>query len=122
MPKIKRDETRESRIENEIIVDAYGEEEQALSWYYYLGEKFKFPFLVRCTANRSTSPLKVGDEVTVIGMASDEVCKHDMYVNIEWSTRKLAIPLSQIELISKDSDTQEAIEDWHYWIAMGYEL
>ena len=33
MAKVKRDEVRENRIVDEIIVDAYGEEEQALGWY-----------------------------------------------------------------------------------------
>ncbi|OQC08998.1 MAG: Calcium binding protein [Candidatus Cloacimonetes bacterium ADurb.Bin088] len=27
-----------------IIVDAYGPEEQAMSWYYYLEEQLRFPF------------------------------------------------------------------------------
>ena len=36
MKKTKRDPIREDRIQNEAIVDAYGPEEQALGWYYYL--------------------------------------------------------------------------------------
>ena len=36
---IGRDEEREERIYNEAIVDAYGPEEQALGWYYYLEEQ-----------------------------------------------------------------------------------
>ena len=36
MPKLRKNRIREERIHNEIIVDAYGPEEQALGWYYYL--------------------------------------------------------------------------------------
>jgi hypothetical protein len=32
----RRDERREKRIMQEIIVDAYGPKEQAMGWYYYL--------------------------------------------------------------------------------------
>lgn len=32
----KRDDTRERRITDEIIVDAYDPEEKAMGWYYYL--------------------------------------------------------------------------------------
>jgi hypothetical protein len=39
-----REEAREQRIANEIIVDAYGPEEQAMGWYYYLQERLVFPF------------------------------------------------------------------------------
>ena len=36
MPHTKPNPAREHRIEEDIVVDAYGEEERALSWYYYL--------------------------------------------------------------------------------------
>jgi Calcium binding len=44
MAKTRKDHTREQRIENEIVVDAYGPEERALGWYYYLEDKIHFPF------------------------------------------------------------------------------
>ncbi len=44
MERSSRDEEREERIHNEIIVDAYGPEEQAMGWYYYLEDKLCFPF------------------------------------------------------------------------------
>ena len=53
----KRDETREERITMEIIVDAYGSEEQAMGWYCYLDEKLNFPFFAKCIAERATSAL-----------------------------------------------------------------
>jgi hypothetical protein len=63
----KEDPVRENRISDEIIVDAYGEEEQAMGWYYYLEEKLQFPFLARCIIRREISPLQVGDEAKVMG-------------------------------------------------------
>jgi hypothetical protein len=44
MAKSKRDPVREERIHNEVVVDAYGPEEQAMGWYYYLDDKIRFPF------------------------------------------------------------------------------
>jgi len=35
---------REDRIYEEAIVDAHGDEEVIISWYYYLEEKLDFPF------------------------------------------------------------------------------
>jgi hypothetical protein len=34
MAKAQRNPDRENRIHEEIIVDAYGPEEQAMGWYY----------------------------------------------------------------------------------------
>ena len=46
-----------------------------------------------------------------------------MFVNIRWDGDTLAIPLGQIDPIDvEDDDTIQAVEDWHYWIAMGYEF
>jgi len=52
---------REDRIQMEIIVDAYGPEEQAMGWYCYLEEKLAFPFRAKCIAERRISPLREGD-------------------------------------------------------------
>ena len=56
MKRPKRDPVREDRIENEAIVDA-GPDEQAMSWYYYLEEKIRFPFQAKCRAANPVSPL-----------------------------------------------------------------
>src|SRR5713226_9115874 len=79
-----KDEAREERIHMEIIVDAYGSEEQAISWYSYLEEHLQFPFLTTCVARRATSPLRVGDEVELVGMAPEEECEHEMFVLMPW--------------------------------------
>jgi len=122
MPKVENDKVREERITMEIIVDAYGPEEQAMGWYYYLADNLNFPFKARCVTKRRISPLKPGEEIKVVKMASEDDCLHEMFVEIHWDRRTLAIPLSQIEPIETDDKTQEAIEDWHYWVARGYEF
>jgi hypothetical protein len=115
-----RDEDREERITMEIVVDAYGEDERALGWYYYLESKLNVPFRARCVEEREVSPLSVGDEVEVIGMPPERECEREMFVSISWGKRKLAVPLSQLEVIEADDPTREAVEDWHYWVGMGY--
>lgn len=119
MSSRKRDPVREDRIHNEAIVDA-GPEEQAMSWYYYLEGKISFPLKARCLAAKAVSPLKKGETVEVIRMAPDDVCEHDMLVLVCWQGRKLAVPLSQLTAVAPDESTDEAIGDWHYWVAQGY--
>ena len=122
MNRPPKDDEREERISMEIIVDAYSEEEQAMGWYYYLEENLQFPFQARCIARRTISPLEPGEEVEVVGMPSEEDCGHNMFVLVEWQSRKLGVPLIQLEGIQVDEQTQLAIEDWHYWVNQGYEL
>ena len=122
MEQLPRDEQREERITMEIIVDAYGPEEQAMGWYYYLEDRLRFPFPARCIARRAISPLLVGDEVEIVGMAPEEECEHEMFVLTRWERGSLAVPLSQLEGVAVDEHTRQAIEDWQYWVARGYEL
>lgn len=124
MTKIEKDETREERIHMEIVVDANGPEEQAMGWYYYLADTVQFPFLARCIAIRAISSLQVGDEVEVLRMASADECQHEMFVMIRWDREDgLGVPLSQLAVVHADDEqTQEAVEDWHYWVGRGYEF
>ena len=36
--------------------------------------------------------------------------------------RKKSDPLAQAIEQALDSETREAIEDWHYWVSQGYEF
>lgn len=74
----KENQEREDRIAEEVVVDAYNEEERAMGWYYYAADNIDFPFKARCRLKRSTSPLKVGETFEVVGMA-------------EWQTRMIVV-------------------------------
>ena len=120
MTRPERDEVREERIAMEATVDAYDETERALGWYYYLEDRLAFPFRARCASERATSPLGIGDEVEVTGMAPEEDCEREMLVTIPWGERRLAVPLSQLEPLAVDEGTEEAAADWRYWVAVGH--
>jgi len=55
-------------------------------------------------------------------MAPEEECEHEMFVLTHWEGRSLAVPLSQLEGAGVAEETRQAIGDWHYWVARGYEL
>lgn len=117
----RREEERENRIIMEVVVDAYNESERAMGWYYYLENQIQFPFTATCIAARAISPLRVKNEVEVTGMADEGECEHEVFVTMLWENRNLAVPLSQLKPISNTSkETKQAVEDWHYWVRMGY--
>jgi hypothetical protein len=121
MTKTPEDPDREDRIHYEAVVDACGEEERAMGWYYYVQDKLHCPFQSKCISKRKISPLQEGEILDVQGMAPEDECMKEVFVEIHWQGRELAVPLSQLEAIDVDEETQEAIEDWHYWVARGYQ-
>ena len=116
----EKDAAREERIFMEAVVDAYGPEEQAMGWYYYLEDKITFPFTAECIAVDKRTPLELSERVTAIQMADENYCERDMYVNISWHNKILSIPLAQIKPLDADDASAEAIDDWHYWLKQGY--
>src|SRR5947209_12982407 len=112
MERIPAEEEREQRIHMEIIVDAYGSEEQAIGWYSYLEDHLQFPFLTTCVSRRATSPLHVGDEVEIVGMAPAEECDHEMFVLTPWERETIAVSLAQLEVVHGDDETRQAVDDW----------
>lgn len=122
MKRPPEDKEKENRIDMEIVVDCYNETEKAMGWHCYLDENLKFPFKARCIKQRSMSPLKLGEEIEVISMAEEDDCMNEMFVLIKWDSRKLAVPLSQLEAVKPSKKTKEAMDDWLYWVSRGYQF
>ncbi len=49
-----------SSLRSRAIVDAYGPEEQALGWYYYLENKIGFPFQAKCIVAKTRDRKSLG--------------------------------------------------------------
>ena len=92
-----------------------------MGWYYYLQEQLHMPFTATCIAKRAISPLRVNDEVDVIGMPPEDECLREIFVKIRWEKEELAVPLAQLKPTTHtDEQTKQAVADWHYWVEMGY--
>lgn len=122
MSRIKKDEDREERIVMEVVVDAYDSEERAMGWYYYVAEGCRFPFKATCIIETRKTPLKKNEEIEVLDISEADYCNREIFVAINWNDRTFAVPLSHIAGIGVDHETQQVIEDWHYWIKRGYEF
>ncbi|MBW4612546.1 MAG: calcium-binding protein [Desmonostoc vinosum HA7617-LM4] len=127
MPSVERDESREHRIETEIIVDTDDDkEERAMGWYYYLDDTLNVPFMAKWKKKSRKSSTVEEKQVEVLGMAPEDECLKDMYVEVVYPQGKdedvFSAKLSDIEAIDADAETQEALADWQYWLARGYKF
>jgi hypothetical protein len=122
MRKAAKDDEREDRITNDIIVDAYDSEERILGWQAYLDDTLQFPFQAKCVKEIAVSPLKKNEKVMVLEMAAPDFCKNGMCAIVQWQDRRLGVPLEQLLPIDSDEETLEAVKDWHYWVEKGYEF
>ena len=122
MSEVEQDNTREERIDMEVMVDAYNEEERAMGWYYYLEDRIDFPFKAKWVSRNQQN----GREVIAIEMSPEDECLNDMFVEVLYREGEIedvfSARLSEIQPINIDSATKEAIDDWHYWLAKGYQF
>lgn len=117
MASKKIEPKREARIVDEIIVDAYTDDERAMSWYYHLEGELRFPFESECVKQWPISPLRKGEKIQITALAPAEDCAHQILVLGRWNGRSLCVPLAQLQPIGVDKATAQAIGDWHYWVA-----
>jgi len=123
MKQIPEDKSREERIANEVTVDTYDSSEVMMGWLTYLQDNLACPFEAECIEQRKISPLRKGEKVTVYELLSEEEdIGNEFFVLIEWSGRKMGVPLTQLKALNADQETRQAIEDWQYWKARGYQF
>ncbi len=122
---MERDKNREDRIVIDVLADIHDQAEQSLSWYVYLQNRLSFPFKAQWLTQGVVAATN-GQEVEVIGMATEAECEKEMMVKIRYQddsgVDEFAVPLTDIQAIAPDADTAEAIADWRYWIEMNHEL
>lgn len=110
----EREEVREERIEMEIIVDTYDGYEAAAGWYAYLENHINFPFKAEYSSKKTV--------VNVVGMADSDDCSSSMFAFIDLGDGidLLLARLEDLSPLQLDEKSNEAIDDWKYWIKMGY--
>jgi hypothetical protein len=123
MRRVPENKAREKRIYNDVIVEAYESYDVIMCWLAYFEDSLAFPFEAECIEMRKISPLRKGEKVTTLELLSEEEnLGGDFFVRIEWMGRRMGVPLSQLKPLKVDKDTRQAIEDWQYWKARGYQF
>nr|WP_256927946.1 calcium-binding protein [Caballeronia sordidicola] len=75
----------------EIVVDAYNEEECAMAWYCHLEEQLAFPFEARVRHAMAVSSLHPGENVSVIRLAHDELCRVSIFVWVRYNQQEILV-------------------------------
>ncbi len=109
----------ERRIDDEIIVDAYNNDEVTTAWYYHLEEALNFPFTAMVLTHRSGNASHL-HQVKLIGMAPIDRCGYWQM----WVVGKLALLselplhffLSDVSQIEPNQERMEALTAWLYWM------
>jgi Calcium binding len=117
-PSDEKDKKREARIYEEIVVDAYDDEEILSSWYHYLADTLEFPFEVYVRVDNPENSI-MNILATVQAMADIRFCSvRNMWLqaHVKHSSWYFNVPMSEIVEAKAGKQTIQALSDWKYWI------
>ena len=115
MPRT-HDPAREHRILEEVIVDAYDDEEQLMGWYYYLAENLVFP--IPATARL---PLRGGKsetksvQIVEVDPKSEAGGRIRLGVVEPGNERIQYVSPEAIVSLDTSPENREIVNDWLYW-------
>jgi hypothetical protein len=112
----EKDAERDYRIHDEIIVDAYGEEEQAMSWYYYMEENLEFPMKAKVKLRlRGGKTEEKAIKIVEIDPESETSLTLRLGITEGKSDRVQYVSPADIVRIQTTEGNLEILNDWLYW-------
>ena len=113
---MQKDPQREARICEEIIVDAYDDDEVLMSWYYYFQDELSFPFPALLTS-KTTHGESIQTEVIAHSLPELEDCTLEQFwlqVHNPVEERLFYVRLEDLSVSQASEATRQALEDWRY--------
>lgn len=107
---------QQTRIQQEILTDAYTPEEKQLAWYTYLSEMLDFPFRAQIRRRRRDA-CELLQEVEVLALEDLDESTDEQRVEVAPVGEELTfwVPLEELCNVQADDFTFEAVEDWKTW-------
>lgn len=107
-------EERRDRIRNEIIMDAYGDEEVNMSWYYHFEENLVFPFLayVHTEYKNGNKGMISTEVVKIVSSTHEEILFGGFYSGCEAMVK---FKITDISSIIDEEENIDILNDWLFW-------
>ncbi len=112
----EKDEERDDRIHDEIIVDAYDEYEQAMSWYIHLNDNLVFPIKAKVKLRlRGGKTEEKAVQIVEVDPKSEDSLTLRLGITEGKSDRIQYISPKEIVSINTSDENLEILNDWLYW-------
>jgi Calcium binding len=112
----QKDPERDHRIRNEAIPDAHGEEEVAMSWYYYMAENLAFPIKAKVKLRlRGGKAEEKAVKIVEIDPKSETSLTLRLGMTEGKSDRVQYISPEDIVSIQTTEENSAFLNDWLYW-------
>ena len=108
-------------IEEEIVVDANGDDEVYMGWYYFMSETLEFPFKAVATIKKRNGTIEERTVEVVEDATDSERFKcQAYYVNVDYEDVMMKVEVADLKPINASEETLKAITVWQYGKENGY--
>ncbi len=108
-------------IDLEIVVDANGEDEVFMGWFYFMFETLEFPFKAMATIKkRNGKTEKHIVEVVEDATDGDRFKCQAYHVNVDYNGVLMKMEVADLMPIGASEEVVKAITVWKYWRSKGY--
>jgi Calcium binding len=115
MPNVE-DPIRQKRIDYEVIVDCYDDDEVAMGWYYYLSENLVFPIPATVQLKQRGGKMEeVNVEIVEVDPKSEEGSPIRLGITEKGQKRVQYISPEVITNVKTSPTNTLIINDWLYW-------
>jgi hypothetical protein len=115
MPNVE-DPIRQKRIDYEVIVDCYDDNEVAMGWYYYIAEKLVFPIPATVQLKQRGGKVEqVEVEIVEVDPKSEEGHPIRLGITEKGQKRVQYISPEMITHLNTSTANTIIINDWLYW-------
>jgi hypothetical protein len=110
----------QDRIDYKILADCYNDYEQGQAWTLYLLDNMDCPFEAIYTGQSKLS-IALQQEITVLALINSIHDSEEEFecffakVEVEVGDTLYEVPLSDLNILSADLRTQQAVADWQYF-------
>lgn len=105
----------EEIIDDEIIVDCYGDEEVNLGWATYMGDNIFYPFEAEYQVKKKNGK-RIWSKIKVIGNETNDSNFEggSYYVEIEYNDIIIPADLDKLRNIKADEETMQTLQVWQH--------
>ncbi|NOQ63513.1 MAG: hypothetical protein GQ582_03260 [Methyloprofundus sp.] len=115
------DNNHQYRIDYKILLDCYDAYEQGQAWTLYLLDNINFPFSAEYIGNSKIS-LTAKQAINALELVNSEYASDEdleffiALVEVEVGDILYEIPLEDLQPLTADKVSRQAIEDWRFYI------
>jgi len=108
------DQERKDRIDEDILVDCYGDDEVNMGWYYYFRDNLTFPISAVAKLRKRSGGIEQMS-VELVSIYSDEAEPIKLGFTVDQSEIVNALDPEALISVSTYEANLQVLNDWRYW-------